>query len=75
MTLKIREICENSWLNFNHTKSFNKFLEKFYCHSREGGNPLFSAVDTGYFPAGNSGMTYFSQIISQISQIIPMNCA
>ena len=25
MTLKIREICENSWLNFKHTKSFNQF--------------------------------------------------
>ena len=28
MTFKIREICENSWLNFKHTKSFNKFEKK-----------------------------------------------
>ncbi len=25
MTLKIREICGNSWLKFSHTKSFNQF--------------------------------------------------
>ncbi len=24
----------------------------------ESGNPLFFAVDSGYFPAGNSGMTF-----------------
>ncbi len=28
MTFKICEICENSWLNFSHTKSSNKFFMK-----------------------------------------------
>ncbi len=28
MTLKIREICGNSWLKFSHTKSFNQFVIK-----------------------------------------------
>ncbi len=26
MTFEIREICENSWLKFSHTKSFNQFF-------------------------------------------------
>ncbi len=26
MTLKIREICGNSWLKCSYTKSFNKFI-------------------------------------------------
>ncbi len=30
MTLKIREICENSWLKCSYTKSFNQFLVKNY---------------------------------------------
>ncbi len=29
MTLKIREICGNSWLKCSYTKSFNKFGKKF----------------------------------------------